>query len=252
MLTYARRFHSSGRRKRIRAKLKQFLESNSFHHPSSSHQKASYSSQTKAGSSLGTLSEKLTADVFNELDYEPFEALTEKQILKAHYQAQDPCSLQSPPAYNECVGACTMSEDPKNQVAVGLSILNKKPEPVGLSMEKNEDSKNEEGTSTSNENILSIGLKNVNEKEHPKIPERGRKTNILYKSQLNTLCEQRGMRRPSPKISRRVKALPHDLVCCSMVLQANLMVESWCKNFTALEVFVVATLIIVFATNFSA
>lgn len=252
MLTYIRRFHSSGRRKRIKAKLKLFLETNSLHNHKEVCQKASNSFQTKAGSSLGTFKEKLAADALDELNYQPIEVLTEKQILRTTYEVQVPCSQQNPPAYNECIGASTISVHSEKQEIEGLSILNRKLEPNNSSIESSHVFQKKGPAVTCNETNENISFDDTERIEFSKPPERGRNANILYRSQLNHFYEQRGMRRPSPRISRRVKALPHDLVCCSMVLQSNLMVKSWSNSFYALEVLIIATLVVIFATNGSA
>lgn len=251
MLTYMRRFHTSGRRKRIRAKLKYFVETGSLNYHNYAQKEASPDPQTKAGSSLGAFPEKLAAEVHNEIDYDTVDALSEKQILHANLKAQICCPLQSPPAYNECVGPGPSSVDILKEKTLGLLTLTQNFEPISSSKDLNINSERDKCAHIVVEHKEHMNLEDNAEATMQKPAERGRKTTILYRSQLKTFTEHRSVRRPSPRINRRVKALPHDLVCCSMVLQSNIMVETWCKSFTALQVFVVATLLFIFATNCS-
>lgn len=223
MITYARRFHSSGRRRRLKAKIKLLLHSSKCHTDT-----VLVPNSGKAGPCLIQYSERVSEDTIG-----PIDALGEKRILKKALAQQDLrasllCTPIDPPTYKECVGCDCLSltdhVDPdirEKMPIVDVQADNMRPT----------DSKSSE---LSEDSVVSHPSPATSHKEH----ERGRRREILYRSQLNDLAARKKISRPSPRAYREARALPQDLICYNTVMRTHERVEGWTRKFKVMRVMI--------------
>ncbi|WPK23841.1 hypothetical protein PUMCH_001091 [Australozyma saopauloensis] len=230
MISYFRRFHAPGRRKRLKSKLKVLLQSHykaqyTQAYPEKLDNKHDFANPVMAGPKPGKLSRRAVVEMLDDLALEPNDTLCEKAHLKASLEERDICPTVCPPSYGECVGHDHQGVD-GTQVSTNWSHDSKVV--TQLTPQSTEDSLESPALPTTHE------------------LERGRKRDILYRSQLNDLATRKGMRRPSPKKNRMAKALPQALICFSMIIQLDKRVEGWNRGFVALKILVLLSLLLIY------
>lgn len=243
MITYARRFHSSGRRKRLKAKIKLLIRSTKSSNKEDPKSLLSLES-SKAGPCLIDYSQRTSED-----SLDPIDTFCEKNILKKAFEQQALCASilntpVDPPTYIECVASDITSvtalinePDLKQNVPV-LPVTQ-----ANMTSTDSETSQISEGSETCEDSsFLAVSNGGITQKE----PERGRRREILYRSQLNDLAARKRIFRPSPRSYKEAKVNLHSLICFNTLAQMNQQVEGWKRKFLLLRVLIVIAFVILF------
>lgn len=244
MISFPRRFHAPGRRDRLKAKIKQILE-----HKLSSKKiplcgKSQKCTSSKAGPTSDVFSNRLAVDIFDKLEFEEVEPLCEKQALQISI---DNLTLCLPPSYKECVpyGPVDIIEKKESDIYPQTNEL--KSSIIADFDLKTESSPVKLTELTANAHLTARVTKAVETTVLPKDSDRGRKHDILYRSQLNEPSSQRFLRRPSPREPRDPRLLPQTIICFAMVQQMNRKVTLWHEMFRIFRIAVLMTILMIFA-----